>query len=425
VDAAVTEVDPLTFDLAEAQATFATSEQLAAIERTVIASIVLDSSVLRFAADEVRGSDFADPRLGRVFEGLFEMFAAGEPISVITVGEHFARWNVGADGSVLHRWVSEVGVAAQVGWYARKVHEYAMRRGIQRQAVRLAQSAQTSGAPGEAIAQSIESLRELLAITSTAEVSARPLGRILDIPDEYDWVVEGLLERGDRLLLTGSEGGGKTTLLRQVAICAAAGIHPFFGYPISPAKVLYVDTENTEKQWAREARGMVSTANNAPAASADPSEVLALACIKRIDVTRDSDLGMLHKLVDDHKPDMLFIGPLYRLIPRAINSDDEATPLLTALDTIRDRGVSLIIEAHAGHGTQGAAERDMRPRGSSALMGWPEFGLGLRPDRNAKSSNEFQLMRWRGHRDASRKWPTRLARGTGEWPWTPTLAGAR
>lgn len=422
----MTDVDPLTFEMGEAQSKFASSDQLVVIERSVIASVLLDSAVLRFAADEVQGSDFANPALGRIFDGLFEMFAAKEPIAAATVAGHLAGWNINAIGfAELTMWQESISSAVQVGWYARKVREYSIRRGLQREATRLSQSAQTTSAPGEALAQSIEALRELQVTTSTAEVSARPLGRVLDIPDEYDWVVEGLLERGDRLLLTGSEGGGKTTLLRQVAIAAAAGLHPFFGYPIKPAKVLYVDTENTEKQWAREARGMVTTAVNAAAHSADPRDVLALACIKRIDITRDSDLGMLHKLVDEHQPDILFIGPLYRLIPRAINSDDEATPLLTALDTIRDRGVSLIIEAHAGHGTQGAAERDMRPRGSSALMGWPEFGLGLRPDRNAKSSNEFQLMRWRGHRDASRKWPTKLARGIGDWPWTPTLAGAR
>lgn len=399
-------------------------ENLAAIERNVIAAIALDSSVLQFAADEVTGDDFADPRLGVIFEGFFDMLKNREPIDVITVGEHLAGWGVrGIEPTELHAWVSDVVTAANVGWYAGKVREYSIRRQLRAAGSRMAQAAGGSDAPAEILARTIDSLRNLQGSRVSASVTARPLSRTLLIEDTYDWVVEGLLERGDRLLLTGSEGGGKTTLLRQIAVMASAGLHPFSGFGIAPSKVLYVDTENTEKQWAREVRVMAERA--AAQGVRDPAEVMDLACIKRIDITRDSDLGMLHKLVDEHKPDILFIGPLYRLIPRAINSDDEATPLLTALDTIRDRGVALVIEAHAGHGHAGQTERDMRPRGSSALMGWPEFGLGLRPDRNGKSSNEFQLVRWRGHRDASRKWPSRIARGIGEWPWTPTLGMGR
>ncbi|MBK0297059.1 hypothetical protein IAE22_34985, partial [Bacillus sp. S34] len=83
------------------------------------------------------------------------------------------------------------------------------------------------------------------------------------------------------------------------------------------------------------------------------------------------------------RPDVLFIGPLYRLIPRAINSDDDAAPLLAALDTLRDRGLAMVIEAHAGHAVGHGGERDLRPRGSAALLGWPEFGLGLRQDKKA------------------------------------------
>ena len=85
----------------------------------------------------------------------------------------------------------------------------------------------------------------------------------------------------------------------------------------------------------------------------------------------------------------MVIGPLYRLIPRAIMSDDDASPLLANLDTICDRGIALIIEAHAGHVTNRDGERDLRPRGSSALMGWPEFGLGLKL---SKANGKYELL---------------------------------
>jgi len=125
--------------------------------------------------------------------------------------------------------------------------------------------------------------------------------------------------------------------------------------------------------------------------------------------------------LDTFTPDVLFIGPLYRLTPRAINSDDDAAPLLAALDTIRDRGVALVMEAHAGHAVGVGGERDLRPRGSAALMGWPEFGLGLRVDRD--DSETFNVVPWRGGRD-SREWPSRMRRGffREEFPWVPVGA---
>jgi hypothetical protein len=45
--------------------------------------------------------------------------------------------------------------------------------------------------------------------------------------DPEDWVIPGLLAREDRLILTGAEGLGKMMLLRQIAVCAAAGLDPF------------------------------------------------------------------------------------------------------------------------------------------------------------------------------------------------------
>jgi replicative DNA helicase len=219
-------------------------------------------------------------------------------------------------------------------------------------------------------------------------------------------------------MITGPEGFGKSTLVRQLAITAAAGIHPFREYPIEPARVLVIDAENTEKQWARETSKWANSAETIT--SENPSENMQLACVRRLDLSKDIDLGQVHRLIDQHQPDVLFIGPLYRLIPRAINSDDDAAPLLANLDTIRDRGIALVIEAHAGHATNPKGERDLRPRGSAALLGWPEFGLGLR--RNAKNPLHADLVRWRGDRD-QRGWPGKLGRaakqGDQRWPWRP------
>ena len=64
--------------------------------------------------------------------------------------------------------------------------------------------------------------------------------------------------------------------------------------------------------------------------------------------------------------------------------------------------------------------RDVRPRGSSALLGWPEFGFGIRKDVSVDANaNAFEFVAWRGARE-QRDWPERLIRGDwslGDWPW--------
>ena len=65
-------------------------------------------------------------------------------------------------------------------------------------------------------------------IEAEGDVTTPSLREFLDRDDPpFDWVVPGLLERGDRLILTGAEGLGKSVLMRQLAVCAAAGVHPF------------------------------------------------------------------------------------------------------------------------------------------------------------------------------------------------------
>lgn len=408
-------VDPMLLNDGDA----VTDAQHIEIERTVIASILLDRSALNFVDDQLVAEDFADERLGLIFEGFYEMLKAGEPISVVTVADRLAGWGIrGIAADDLHSWTSIVSSPAGVGWYARKVHDLAIRRVLRTEATRIAQSSTGSDPAGEILAGAIDKLRDLQVRGVREKVSAPTLGQVLDQDTSYDWAVPGLLERGDRLILTGSEGGGKTTLLRQIAVLSAAGLHPFSGGEFAefdPVRVLYVDTENTIKQWARESADLAQ--NAAAYGRIDPRETLRLDVTRRMDITTDRDLGRLHRLIDLYDPAVMFIGPLYRLVPGGINDDEEASPVLTALDTIHDRGVALCIEAHAGKGLNASRDRDLAPRGSSALMGWPEFGLGLRVDKGAKSSNVFELSHWRGHRDAGRAWPARVQKKAGVWPW--------
>lgn len=255
--------------------------------------------------------------------------------------------------------------------------------------------------------------REAEAALSTARLEPKTLGQILDLTFEQQWVVPGIFEPGDRLIITGMEGGGKSVFLRQVSIMAAAGVDPFSLAPIDPVKVLVIDTENSERQWSRMAKYVTSLAESAGQRS--PKDHVIVAAGASLDLSKPGDVNQIHKLIDEHQPGIVQIGPLYKLVGREITTDTEAAPLIKTLDSFRERGVVLTMEAHSG--SAGKSAGSLRPIGSSAFLRWPEFGRGLLP---TEENPEFvDFVKWRGDRE-ERSWPSGFRRGwQGELPWVP------
>lgn len=381
-------------------------------ERAVIGAALINPDSVRFSLEHVTPDDFENTILGQMFGLIVGLRSAGLPVDPISVDKEARERGIrGVTGVALHDLMTNTPTASNAAYYARAVHEGAVRRRLEQFGIRAVQLA-GSGADLNEVMTNARTEWETVRGAVAANMDAKTLGEILDGSDEYDWLIPGLIERMDRLILTGGEGAGKSTFVRQIAVLASAGIHPITFARINPVRVLVVDAENTEKQWRRNARPLALKAHQQ--GTQNPADHLHIACIPRLDISTEKDLGSIHRLVDQHKPDILIIGPLYRLIPRAINSDDDAAPMLAALDSLRARGLALIMEAHAGHATTKGGDRDLRPRGSSALMGWPEFGFGIALD--TQDQNLAHLVRWRGDRD-ERDWPTSIRRG-GEWPWT-------
>lgn len=387
-------------------------------ERAVVGASLLDPNMIREAVEHCSPADFRDPNLGQVWALMIGMRSAGDKVDPITVDARIREEGTirGYSAPALSDLMAETPTASNIAHYARIVGEVATKRRLSAAGIRLQQLAETDAALAE-VMDAARAEWQTVTAEQSHHIHARPLGELLDGPDDYNWIVPNLLESQDRLVITGGEGSGKSFFIQQIAILSAAGLHPMTGQPIDPIRVLVVDAENSEKQWRRRVRPLVRRA--AHKGSADPARTMHIATVPRLNLINQRDLGAVHALVDEHQPQLLVIGPLYRLIPKAIQSDDDAAPLIAALDGLRAKGPALVMEAHAGHATKGqSGERDLRPRGSSALMGWPEFGIGLALDPEDEETGlvTASLQRWRGDRD-QRAWPKRLMRG-GAWPWS-------
>lgn len=226
----------------------------------------------------------------------------------------------------------------------------------------------------------------------------------------YDWVIPDVAESGDRIILTGEEGKGKSTLLRQIAVQVATGIHPFTGEPIEPAKVHIIDCENSRRQTRRKIRPLREMCSEL-----DPSNLRINVVGHALDLAKPNIYQDIALRVRAHQPRLIIIGPLYKMTDGDPTKEEPAKALADALDALRAIcGSALLIEAHTPYADGSKSKRPIRPYGASLWSRWPEFGVFL--------ANDGDLEHWRGGRD-ERTWPRKLERSA-PWPWAVGEAGS-
>lgn len=256
------------------------------------------------------------------------------------------------------------------------------------------------------------------------------LQELLSQEDEpHDWLVPGLLERMDRLMLTGFEGTGKSYLLAQIALCIAAGLHPFTGDLVNPAgfRVLVLDCENSKPQIRRRYRrtsGLVDHIRRKHGLPpTDWSQQLRLNIRPDgVDLGNQRERARVEEAVAASAPDLVLGGPLYKMHRANLNEETAARDLVGVLDDWRGRyRFTLVLEAHVGFVGETQGGRKLRPTGSSLFLRWPEFGYGIRafdPQAGEEHPSIVEMVAWRGSRDV-RDWPGLLAHSSRELPWSP------
>lgn len=228
--------------------------------------------------------------------------------------------------------------------------------------------------------------------------------------DSYDWVIPGVLEKQERVIVVAAEGVGKTMLARQVAICCSSGINPFTMSKMPPIRTLTVDLENPERIIRRTSRNIM----NAAVHLGHTNDVMAELLIKPagLDLLKMSDRAVLEKAIEEAKPQLLVMGPLYKSFvdPGGRTSESIAIEVAKYLDGLRDAyGCAMWLEHHAPLGSS-MGSRDLRPFGSAVWSRWPEFGLSLTPDPTSTEGFVYNVTHFRGARDR-RKFPTKMRRG--------------
>lgn len=312
--------------------------------------------------------------------------------------------------------VSNAMVASNWRYHAERVLEESMRRKAGAIITRAMQAITDSAQhPLIAVEEAVEQL-QAIPRAELSEDDAWTLDDIMGLDVVHrDFTVPSMLRRNERLVLTGSEGGGKSVFIYQMLTGAAFGVDTFTLERVQPQRVLFLDVENNEFQARANLDKIVPTLKEmAPDANPD------WRSLKRrvVDLLASKDRADVIRRVVHYSPDILYMGTAYKLTDVTDETHRSVRAIQSVVDRIRQEiDCTVIVEHHAGHGHMND-RNNMRPEGSSYWLRWPDFGYGMRPIITHDKSRLMKLQAWRGDRATDRKFPVAMRQSTA-LPWTP------
>ena len=387
-------------------------------ERAILGAALSNPKITQ--AVKLLGVDFGQPRHGELWDAIREVHIIGDQPDMATIPPRIPAGPRRAAVMELMTAVVGEGFAMNAAAYATTIRDMAERRRLGGAITGLQQRLNNLDMP---IADIVATAERDLITTGPLERAADHILTLDEFCDQpitsQDWVIDGLLARGERVVLTGVEGGGKSVLLRMLAVTVAAGVAPFSLCNTTPRRLLYVDCENPVRIMVHKLDDIRQVMNR----RRKPTE--ARMMIRRfpqgLDLAQANDRLELHHMCSVVRPDLLVIGPAYKLYVGGAGAREEdlARQVTSVLDGLREEfGFALILEHHSPHASPGGESRSVRPIGSSLWMRWPEFGFGLRPESGTKlEDRQVEVKHWRGARE-ERPWPKRLIGGNPtELPW--------
>lgn len=180
---------------------------------------------------------------------------------------------------------------------------------------------------------------ELFDIDTLRDLSKRSVSRFrpLDLtrePPPVDWLLDGLVARGDVTIGAGGEGLGKSMFTMALTAAVADGTPTVCGLKVyRTGRVLYVDEENPEDVVFHRLRrfGLKNTENvrylwnNGIRLDRDPDEFLAEALDFAPDLIVLDSLSRLHSLEENDRGSM---GPLFNEVLKPLARESKAAVFL-------------------------------------------------------------------------------------------------
>jgi replicative DNA helicase len=248
-----------------------------------------------------------------------------------------------------------------------------------------------------------------------------------DRDEAQPWIARGLLRRQQRLLVVAKGGLGKSVFLRQLAMCATAGVHPLTGQPTERERpALVVELEASEWDITQSVRTIslaIQRARSLPSLYDAPRPAL-LHQAGGIDIREPLGFAKLENAIRRAQPELVVMGPVKYLSIAKSNENYEiaALRLMNILnDLIARYRFALVMEVHFSRGDHGA------PGGSERWVDWPDAGFGIHPPDDDVTKRlaiggagvEMTVKQFRTPRDSAVWLPSTMIRGADKvLPWS-------
>lgn len=386
-------------------------------EAAVLGAMLLSRDARVTISDEaITAADFYKPAHAALFATMARLVADAVPVDAVTVADRLGRdlAELGGPEALLAIQAGTPSIS-NVARYARIVMRHAAgRRGLVA-AAEATQAIYDLQDPGEVAQRAVTAFDSL-----GAPSDAPPRGLSLladlaatDVEVAQPWVCQGLFREQWRVVAVGPEGFGKSVSATQMAMCIAAGVHPFSFERIPPVATLMLILEN-RKDTVTHHHDLVERALGKWATG--PRLAWSLHRPEGINLRSARHRAELVEVLGRVRPALVVISPVYKAfkVERGENYEQATGEVQRILDELIARyRFALFIEHHAPKGNGGV--RDLDPSGSALWLRWPEFGFKLKPDGGPKSFTRLTLDRYRGDRVPA-DWPQEIVKGR-DWPW--------
>lgn len=208
--------------------------------------------------------------------------------------------------------------------------------------------------------------------------------------EQPDWVVDGLIERGDQWMIAGAPKAGKSLLATQLALAASEG-GTFLDWRCSrPQKVLYMDFELKHRVFWQRVLDMYHGNEQAMLRNAN---FLRCGDFKTIDVLDVVERKRIADMIDQVAPDLIVWDVLARMHSADENDNGMMKAVMMGIRMLSGSAAHIVVH-HARKppsGAEGVNLGALSMRGASSIHGEADgvMSLAVRDGQGARYSLQF------------------------------------
>lgn len=386
------------------------------VEASLVGAAMTWPDRVEDVASDLAAEDFYVPRCLAAWRVIVEIIAEDGKPDALVVADRMRQFSPDIDPDDLRAWL--VGLVRDALPPRREHVEIVLRYAAARRLLAVANDVRAevaNGADPYSVASQFARDADLVGQGGgRSEVEAATMADLVaSAEDLAPWVIEGIVRTDWRALIVAPEGVGKSVCLRQIAVSAAQGVHPFNHRHIPPVRTLIVDAENPKASIAETGGPLDDQVRRTVGDAYDGGRCLVWSRPGGLNIRDPRDRAEFVRELRNARPQLVVAGPVYKLVgsrAKGESYEDAAEHVLRIFDDLRVRfGFALILEHHAPKSQGGS--RPLDPFGSQRWLAWPELGINLTPEKD----RGLRVGRFRGDR-LQCEWPNRLTRGD-VWPF--------